>query len=38
MKKKLKLKQWVHDVIAVTIITTMMIAFIIASFKVYGII
>lgn len=36
--KKLKLKQWVQDTIAATIITIMFVAVGIVAFKVYGII
>lgn len=38
MKKKLRLKQWVHDVICATLITTMFVVVGIIAFKVYGII
>lgn len=38
MKKKLRLKQWVHDVIAATIITAMFVVVGIIAFKVYGLI
>lgn len=38
MKKKLRLKSWVHDVIAATLITTMYVAIGIVAFKIYGLI